>query len=38
MTILLILLGVFSFMILVITHELGHFFAAKKSGVKVNEF
>ena len=38
MTILFILLGVFSFMILVITHELGHFFAAKKSGVKVNEF
>ena len=38
MTILLILLGVFSFMILVITHELWHFFAAKKSGVKVNEF
>ena len=38
MTVLLILLWIVSFMVLVITHELWHFFAAKKSGVKVNEF
>ncbi|HMT01624.1 MAG TPA: site-2 protease family protein, partial [Candidatus Absconditabacterales bacterium] len=33
-----IITGVALFMFLVIIHELGHFFAAKKSGVKVLEF
>lgn len=33
-----ILLWILMFMVLVILHELGHFFAAKKSGVKVEEF
>ncbi len=33
-----IVLGILMFMFLVIIHELGHFWAAKKSGVKVKEF
>ena len=33
-----ILLGIAMFMFLVVIHELGHFFAAKKTGVKVMEF
>lgn len=33
-----IVLGIAMFMLLVIIHELGHFWAAKKSGVKVKEF
>jgi regulator of sigma E protease len=33
-----IILGIALFMFLVIIHELGHFIAAKKSGVKVLEF
>ncbi len=33
-----IILGIGMFMFLVIIHELGHFWAAKKSGVKVKEF
>lgn len=33
-----IVLGIIMFMVLVILHELGHFIAAKKSGVKVLEF
>lgn len=33
-----ILVGLFVLMFLVTAHELGHFFAAKKNGVKVDEF
>ena len=33
-----IILGIGRFMFLVIIHELGHFWAAKRSGVKVKEF
>lgn len=33
-----IVLGIAMFMLLVIIHELGHFWAAKKSGVKIKEF
>ncbi len=33
-----IVLGIAMFMLLVIIHELGHFTAAKKTGVKVMEF
>ena len=33
-----IVLGIIMFMLLVIIHEIGHFIAAKKSGVKVEEF
>lgn len=33
-----ILLGIAMFMFLVVIHELGHFWAAKKTGVKVEEF
>ena len=33
-----IILGIGMFMFLVVIHELGHFWAAKKSGVKVKEF
>ena len=33
-----IVLAILAFGILIITHELGHFFAAKAFGVKVNEF
>jgi len=35
---LLIITGVFLFELIIFFHELGHFLAAKKSGVKVNEF
>ncbi len=38
MTILYILLAVLIFGILIFTHELGHFLAAKKLGIRVNEF
>ncbi|PZM86586.1 MAG: hypothetical protein DLD55_05270, partial [candidate division SR1 bacterium] len=33
-----IILGIFTFIILVLLHEFGHFIAAKKSGVQVKEF
>jgi len=33
-----ILIGILLFMFLVFIHELGHFLAAKKAGVKVLEF
>ncbi len=33
-----IIMGVLMFMFLVVIHELGHFIAAKKTGVKVEEF
>jgi regulator of sigma E protease len=33
-----IVIGILLFMILVIIHELGHFLAARKSGVHVYEF
>ena len=33
-----IVLAIIAFGILIVTHELGHFFAAKAFGVKVNEF
>ncbi|MBQ3318743.1 site-2 protease family protein [Candidatus Saccharibacteria bacterium] len=33
-----IIIGLFSLMLLVILHELGHFIAARRNGVKVNEF
>lgn len=33
-----IVLAIIAFGVLIITHELGHFFAAKAFGVKVNEF
>ena len=38
MSILLIVIGIVMFMILILLHEFGHFRAAKKTGVKVNEF
>lgn len=38
MVIIAIVICIIMFMLLVILHELGHFFAAKKSGVKVLEF
>lgn len=38
MTILLIILGIFLLIGVVVLHELGHFFAAKRSGVEVEEF
>lgn len=34
----LLLLGLFLFLMLVVVHELGHFFAARKGGVEVEEF
>lgn len=37
-TIALIVIGVLLFELIIFLHELGHFIAAKKSGVKVNEF
>lgn len=37
-TILLILLGIFSFGFMIFVHELGHFIAAKWSGVRVKQF
>lgn len=33
-----ILIGIIMFFLLIFVHELGHFLAAKKSGVKVYEF
>lgn len=33
-----ILIGLFVLMTLIVAHELGHFIAARKNGVKVNEF
>ncbi len=33
-----LIIGILAFMLLVIIHELGHFIAAKKSGVTVEEF
>ena len=33
-----ILFGVLLFSLLIFVHELGHFLAAKASGVRVNEF
>lgn len=38
MAILLIIIGIILFNLIVFMHELGHFFWAKKFGVKVNEF
>lgn len=38
MTILYILFAIFVFGFLIFIHELGHFIAAKKLGVQVNEF
>lgn len=38
MTILMIIIGILMFMSLVVLHELGHFWAAKKTWVKVKEF
>ena len=37
-TIALIVIGILLFEFLIFAHEFGHFFAAKRSGVKVNEF
>ncbi len=38
MTVLTVLLAILAFGFLIVAHELGHFFAAQASGVKVNEF
>src|SRR6056297_1594742 len=38
MTVLLIILGALSLVGTVILHELGHFYAARRSGVEVDEF
>ncbi len=37
-TALLIIIGILLFELIIFVHEFGHFFTAKKSGVKVNEF
>ncbi len=38
MNILIIIFGILLFNLIVFVHEFGHFFRAKKFGVKVNEF
>ncbi len=38
MSIFLLILGIILFILLVIIHELGHFFAARRNGVEVEEF
>ncbi len=38
MSVLLLILGLFLFVSLVVVHELGHFFAARRNGVEVEEF
>lgn len=38
MSFFLLIIGILLFMILILLHEFGHFWAAKKLGVKVNEF
>ncbi len=37
-TVVSILLGIFLFSVIIVFHELGHFIAARKNGIKVNEF
>ena len=37
-TIALIIIGILLFELIIFFHEFGHFFTAKLSGVKVNEF
>ena len=37
-TIALIVIGILFFMLIIFSHEFGHFITAKLSGVKVNEF
>ena len=37
-TVVSILLGIFLFSMIIVFHELGHFIAARKNGIKVNEF
>lgn len=38
MTVLTVVLSILAFGVLIVAHELGHFFAARSSGVRVNEF